>query len=98
MTGHGMHRIAMLLENNAYPADVRVRREAESLVRAGHRVTVLAPRAPGQERIEEVHGVRVRRFRLPAAAGAGGKLGFAAEYAAAALALHAGALRELARG
>jgi glycosyltransferase involved in cell wall biosynthesis len=91
-----MHRIAMLLENNAYPADVRVRREAESLVRAGHEVTVLAPRAPGQPRAEEVNGVRVRRFRLPAERP--GRLGFALEYAAAALALHAGALRELARG
>src|SRR3954453_17707311 len=91
-----MHRIAMLLENNAYPADVRVRREAESLVRAGHDVTVLAPRAAGQPRAEVVEGVRVRRFRLPAESG--GVLGFAAEYLTAAIALHAGAVRELARG
>src|SRR3954451_20723920 len=91
-----MHRIAMLLENNAYPADVRVRREAQSLVRAGHEVTVLAPRAAGQPRAEVVEGVRVRRFRLPAESG--GVLGFAAEYLTAAIALHAGAVRELARG
>jgi glycosyltransferase involved in cell wall biosynthesis len=91
-----MHRIAMLLENNAYPADVRVRREAESLVRAGHEVCVLAPRDPGQPRTEVVEGVRVRRFRLPPARG--GKLGFVLEYLTAALALHAGALRELLRG
>src|SRR3954454_7529828 len=91
-----MHRIAMLLENNAYPADVRVRREAQSLVRAGHEVTVLAPRAAGQPRAEVVEGVRVRRFRLPAESG--GVLGFAAEYLTAAIALHAGAVGELARG
>src|SRR4051794_22381889 len=91
-----MHRIAMLLENNAYPADVRVRREAQSLVRAGHEVTVLAPRAAGQPRAEVVEGVRVRRFRLPAESG--GVLGFAAEYLTAAIALHAGAVRELSRG
>src|SRR4051794_11923331 len=92
----GMQRIAMLLENNAYPADVRVRREAESLVRAGHEVTVLAPLAPGQARTETVQGVAVRRFRLPAAGA--GKAAFAREYAGAALALHAGAVGELARG
>ena len=86
----------MLLENNAYPADVRVRREAESLARAGHEVSVLAPRAPGQPRTEVVEGVRVRRFRLPAARA--GKLGFVLEYLTAALALHAGAIRALARG
>jgi glycosyltransferase involved in cell wall biosynthesis len=91
-----MHRIAMLLENNAYPADVRVRREAESLARAGHEVTVLAPRAPGQPRREAVEGVAVRRFRLPP--GGAGRASFAGEYAAAALALHAGAVRELAGG
>ena len=38
----------MLLENNPYPQDVRVRNEAEALAAAGHAVTVLAPRAPGQ--------------------------------------------------
>ena len=38
----------MLLENNPYPQDVRVRNEAESLAAAGHEVTVLAPRSAGQ--------------------------------------------------
>ena len=34
--GGERHRIAMLLENNPYPQDIRVRREAEALARAGH--------------------------------------------------------------
>jgi glycosyltransferase involved in cell wall biosynthesis len=55
----------MLLENNPYPRDVRVRGEAEALVAAGHDVTVLAPRAPGQPRRETVRGVEVSRFWLP---------------------------------
>jgi glycosyltransferase involved in cell wall biosynthesis len=86
----------MLLENNPYPADVRVRREAESLALAGHRVRVIAPRAPGQSRTEVVDGVEVRRFRLPA--GRGGAPGFVLEYLVGSLALNAAALRELAGG
>jgi hypothetical protein len=43
-------RITMLVENNPYPQDVRVRSEAQSLARAGHDVTVVAPRDPGQSR------------------------------------------------
>jgi glycosyltransferase involved in cell wall biosynthesis len=86
----------MLLENNPYPADVRVRQEAESLVEAGHRVCVIAPRSRGQPRRELVRGVQVRRFRAPA--GADGTLSLLAEYLVANIALHAGAARELLRG
>lgn len=86
----------MLLENNPYPSDVRVRREAESLASAGHRVVVAAPRAPGQPRRETIAGVEVRRFAAPD--GSGGVRSLLAEYLAAATALHAAAVRELARG
>jgi glycosyltransferase involved in cell wall biosynthesis len=89
-------RVAMLLENNAYPADVRVRREAESLVHAGHEVVVYAPRAAGQPRRERVRGVEVRRFRVPPERG--GVAGLLAEYAVANVALHAGAAAALLRG
>lgn len=92
----GKEHIAMLLENNPYPHDVRVRHEAESLARAGHRVTVVAPRARGQCRHESVDGVRVRRFRLPSAGSSRG--GFILEYLVAAIALHLGALRALIGG
>lgn len=87
----------MLLENNPYPQDVRVRSEAESLVAAGHSVTVIAPRAAGQPRRERVRGVDVRRFRLVDGSGTGAR-GFAMEYAMAFAALHLGAVRTLARG
>jgi glycosyltransferase involved in cell wall biosynthesis len=56
-------RVVMALENQSYPRDVRVRAEAEALARAGHDVTVLAPRGPGESRREEIAGVKVRRFR-----------------------------------
>jgi glycosyltransferase involved in cell wall biosynthesis len=86
----------MLLENNAYPADVRVRREAESLRDGGWDVHVIAPRAVGQRRRELVDGVRVERFRLPREREGVGAL--LAEYLVANVQLHARALRALARG
>ncbi len=59
-------QILMLLENNPFPQDGRVRREAQALIDTGYRVTVIAPAAPGQARTEEVGGVRVYRYRTPA--------------------------------
>jgi len=53
----------MLLENFTYPEDTRVRNEAESLAGAGHRVTVIAPRGPGQRARDHLRGVDVRRYR-----------------------------------
>ncbi len=86
----------MLLENNPYPQDVRVRHEAESLVGAGHEVTVLAPNDGGQSRTERIDGVRVRRFWLPDSSGSA--LGFVAEYAVAHIQLFVRGLAELVRG
>ena len=89
-------RIAMLLENNPYPQDIRVRREAEALVRAGHRVRVIAPRSDGQGRAETIAGVEVRRFRAPQ--GDAGVAALALEYAVALTRLHGAAIVELVRG
>jgi glycosyltransferase involved in cell wall biosynthesis len=89
-------RVAMLLENQPYPRDVRVRSEAQSLQRAGHEVTVIAPRAKGEPRRETVAGVDVRRYRLPM--GGASPAGFALEYPLAHLQLLAGAVRSLVRG
>jgi glycosyltransferase involved in cell wall biosynthesis len=89
-------RVAMLLENNPYPRDVRVRNEAESLARAGYDVTVIAPRRDGQPAREDVRGVRVRRFRLPPDRHT--VAGFLIEYAVAALQLHARGALEVLRG
>ena len=74
-------RVVMLLENNPYPADVRVRNEAESLVAAGHRVVVVAPRGPGERRREAVRGVEVERYWLPATPDS--PVGFVVEYVVA---------------
>lgn len=58
-------RVVMLLENDLYPQDVRVRYEAESLAANGYDVRVIAPRGDGQLRREVIDGVTVRRFWLP---------------------------------
>ena len=89
-------KVAMLLENNPYPQDVRVRNEAESLSSAGHEVTVIAPRSRGQAATERIAGVTVRRYWLPASSG--GLVGFLVEYAVAHAQLFARGLRELLRG
>jgi glycosyltransferase involved in cell wall biosynthesis len=88
-------RVVMLLENNPYPQDVRVRLEAQSLTRAGYRVTVIAPRAAGQTRRESIAGVRVRRFHTVEGQGVGG---FLAEYLLAAVRLNLAGLRDLLTG
>ena len=71
-------RVLMLLENCPYPQDDRVRREADTLTSAGYRVSVIAPRAPGQKRRESVAGVEVRRYRAPREGN--GLLGYLWEY------------------
>lgn len=76
-------RIVMVVENNSYPLDARVRNEAESLVAAGHHVTVIAPRASGQPWQEYMNGVRVRRFHPPPAGR--GLLGYLLEFGYATL-------------
>lgn len=98
-SGHSLRRerVVMLLENNPYPQDVRVRSEAESLSRAGHEVTVVAPGAEGQPPRERINGVNVVRFRLADGSGQG-RIGFLREYVAAAWALHLAAVRQLMRG
>lgn len=93
----GAERITMLLENYPYPQDVRVRAEAESLVAAGHRVEVVAPRASGQPTRERVEGVAVRRFSA-VEAGRPGVRAMLIEFFVAAIALHLAAVRALARG
>jgi glycosyltransferase involved in cell wall biosynthesis len=88
--------VVMVLENNAYPQDARVRQEAESLVQSGLSVEVLAPRQPDRPAREVIRGVRVTRFRL--IDGRGTLLGTAVEYLVACCVITAAVLPRLARG
>ena len=58
-------RVLMLVENNPYPQDTRVRLEAEALHRAGYQVTVISPAARGQAWRELQGSVCVYRFPMP---------------------------------
>lgn len=78
-------RVLLLVENNAYPADFRVRREALALRSAGHRVTVIAPRDTGQRWRESVDGIEVLRF--PAPPSGRGLFSYAIEFGYASLAM-----------
>jgi glycosyltransferase involved in cell wall biosynthesis len=89
-------RVVMLLENHSYPADVRVRSEAETLSRSGYLVKVIAPRAPGEPGSERIHEVEVSRYRLPPQRASA--TGLLAEYFVANFQLYLRALRELLRG
>jgi glycosyltransferase involved in cell wall biosynthesis len=81
----------MLLENNPYPGDTRVRREAVALVEAGYRVAVIAPRADGEVSRETVAGVVV--YRYPAPPESRSVFGFAWEFAYSTAAAFVMALR-----
>ena len=58
-------RVLLLVENNPYPLDFRVRREAHTLRDAGCQVTVIAPRHAAQPWTENVDGICVYRFPPP---------------------------------
>jgi len=76
-------KVLLLVENNAYPFDVRVRREAHALRDAGYQVTVISPREGIQPWNEQIDGVSVYRF--PAPPGGVGLLGYAFEFGYATL-------------
>ncbi|MEO8391394.1 MAG: glycosyltransferase family 4 protein [Chloroflexota bacterium] len=71
-------KVLMLLENNPYPQDTRVQREATTLSSAGYTVNVICPHKAGQPRYECIDGVRVYRFPSPAPGN--GLLGYTWEY------------------
>ena len=90
-------RVTMLLENNPFPEDVRVRDEAQSLVAAGYEVRVIAPRGARQDRTEQLDGVTVERYWLPMSE-TGGMGGLLAEYIVAHAQLFVRGTRSLVRG
>jgi len=76
-------RVLLLVENNSYPFDFRVRREAQALLKAGYQVSVIAPRGAAQPWREDIEGISVYRF--PAPPGGVGVLSYAFEFGYATL-------------
>jgi len=79
------YRILMLLENNPYPNDPRVRNEANTLADAGYEVSVICPKADKQLAYENLNGVHVHRF--PAPPEGAGVVGYLSEFGYATLAI-----------
>lgn len=78
-------RVLFLVENNPYPQDFRVRREAQELRRRGFEVMAIAPRKAGQPWTEDVDGVATWRF--PAPPPGTGFVGYAIEFGYATFAM-----------
>jgi len=78
-------KVLLLVENNEYPFDFRVKREAHALLDAGYQVSVISPRGKTQKWTEEIDGVSVYRF--PAPPGGEGVLGYVFEFGYATLAM-----------
>lgn len=79
------YRILMLLENNPYPNDPRVRNEASTLADAGYEVSVICPKADNQPAYEYLNGVHVHRF--PAPPEGTGVIGYLSEFGYATVAI-----------
>ncbi len=60
-----IHKVLMLVENTAYPFDVRVRHEAHALRDAGYKVAVISPRRKEQPFHECISDISVYRFPFP---------------------------------
>jgi len=69
-----------MVTNSCYPADPRVRREAEVLAAAGHLIDVICIRQPGDAFKSELNGVRV--YRVPLKHRRSGPLFYLLEYMA----------------
>lgn len=79
MTASAGKRILMLLENNPYSQDIRVKREARALLGAGYRVSVVCPKPPTPTALGEAdRGIRL--YEYPAPRGGRGVIGYAWEY------------------
>ncbi len=77
------NKVLLLVENNEYPFDFRVKREAHVLRDAGYQVSVISPRGRTQKWVEEIDGISVYRF--PAPPGGEGVLGYIFEFGYATL-------------
>ena len=76
-------RVLIVVENLPVPLDRRVWLEATTLAQAGYRVSVICPAMKGwTEPYEEIDGIRIWRYPMPAE-GHAGAVGYAREYGSA---------------
>ncbi|UCF71511.1 MAG: glycosyltransferase [candidate division WOR-3 bacterium] len=69
---NGSKKDVVMLLSNPFKPDLRVYREARSLVKLGYRVTIVAwDRQCGYRTEEEISGIQIRRVRISASYGTG---------------------------
>lgn len=54
----------MVLSDNTYPPDIRVEKEADALLKAGHEVFLVCSMAKGQDKNDDVKGLKVHRINI----------------------------------
>jgi glycosyltransferase involved in cell wall biosynthesis len=74
----GPGRVLIIVQNLPVPLDRRVWLECRTLVEAGHQVSVVCPKGPGDPSRQVIEGVTIYKYQ-PYAPG-GGAMGFVAEY------------------
>jgi len=75
-------KVLIIVENLPVPFDRRVWQEAQTLVQAGCRVSIICPKSKGYERArEEIDGISIYRHSLPTEGR--GQLGYLLEYGVA---------------
>jgi glycosyltransferase involved in cell wall biosynthesis len=89
-------RVLMLLENNPYSQDIRVKREARALAGAGYMVTVICPRSKKGKPFEIVEP-NIHLYQYPPPGGGGGVLSYLWEYSYSTLMMFLISLRVLLR-
>jgi glycosyltransferase involved in cell wall biosynthesis len=57
--------ILLILSDNVFPPDIRVRKETRALINAGHNIFLIARRGDNQNKKETVEGVHVYRIDYP---------------------------------
>lgn len=85
MPNQNPRRVLMLVENNPYWRDMRVRQEAQALRDAGYAVSVICPGMTGRKFHEETDGVHI--FAYPPPYQGRGFIGYAYEYGYSLLAM-----------
>ena len=59
-----LHMKILMILDNEFPPDVRVEKEAESLIKQGHSVTILSYSFRGLNKTELWKGIRIIRFKI----------------------------------
>jgi glycosyltransferase involved in cell wall biosynthesis len=55
----------MMLSDNTYPPDIRVKKESKALIEAGHNIFLISRKRNTQKKYETVDGIQIQRVNFP---------------------------------